>query len=437
MGIKNFFKRRDTTTTNNETTTNTTPVTDDVLLQALLNNEAITREKALTIPTVSGAVDFISNCVACMPVKLYKYKQGKVEEVENDSRVKLLNGDTGDTLDAFQMKKAMVEDYLLGKGGYCYIQKSRNDVTGLYYVKDIYITAYPNYKPIFKDFYILVEGETYKPYEFLKILRNTKDGATGTGVTEEVSKALETAYQTLLYQLGLVKTGGNKKGFLKSNSKLTEEAMTKLKQAWQNMYQNNTESVVILNNGLDFKESSNSSVEMQLNESKKTLKDEINDIFHIHPEDFNLTFKEAIYPIVKAFETALNRDLLLEKEKKNMFFEFDVKEIIKANIKERYEAYDMAIKSGWKSINEVRKEENMNYVEGMDVLNLGLSAVLYDINTKQYYTPNTDSTTTLTETTETTEEPLKDLPQEAFDIDDEATQQLEKIIVEGGENNES
>ena len=429
MGIKNFFKRRDTTTTNNETTINTTPVTDDVLLQALLNNEAITREKALTIPTVSGAVDFISNCVACMPVKLYKYKQGKVEEVENDSRVKLLNGDTGDTLDAFQMKKAMVEDYLLGKGGYCYIQKSRNDVIGLYYVKDIYITAYPNYKPIFKDFYILVEGETYKPYEFLKILRNTKDGATGTGVTEEVSKALETAYQTLIYQLGLVKTGGNKKGFLKSATKLSEEAMTKLKQAWQNMYQNNTESVVILNNGLDFKESSNSSVEMQLNESKKTLTEEINDIFHIHPEDFNLTFKEAIYPIVKAFETALNRDLLLEKEKKNMFFEFDVKEIIKANIKERYEAYDMAIKSGWKTINEVRKEENMNYVDGMDVLNLGLSAVLYDISTQTYYTPNTDSTTTLTETTE---EPLENLPQEVFDINDEATQQLEKIIVEGG-----
>lgn len=430
MGLKDLFKKRNTTTnTNNETTT---PVTDDVLLQALLNNEAITREKALTIPTVSGAVDFISNCVACMPVKLYKYKKGKVEEVENDSRTELLNGDTGDTLDAFQMKKAMVEDYLLGKGGYCYIQKNRNDVTGLYYVKDIYITAYPNYKPIFKDFYILVEGETYKPYEFLKILRNTKDGATGTGVTEEVSKALETAYQTLIYQLGLVKTGGNKKGFLKSATKLSEEAMTKLKQAWQNMYQNNTESVVILNNGLDFKESSNSSVEMQLNESKKTLTEEINDIFHIHPEDFNLTFKEAIYPIVKAFETALNRDLLLEKEKKNMFFEFDVKEIIKANIKERYEAYDMAIKSGWKTINEVRKEENMNYVDGMDVLNLGLSAVLYDISTQTYYTPNTDSTTTLTETTETTEEPLEDLPQEAFDLNDEQTQQLEKIIVEGG-----
>ena len=78
---------------------------------------------------------------------------------------------------------------------------------------------------------------------------------------------------------------------------------------------------------------------------------------------------------------------------------------------------------------EVRKEENMNYVDGMDVLNLGLSAVLYDISTQTYYTPNTDSTTTLTETTE---EPLENLPNEVFDINDEATQQLEKVIVEGG-----
>ena len=37
---------------------------DDVLLSALLNNETITREKALTLPAVSGAVDFISGSIA-------------------------------------------------------------------------------------------------------------------------------------------------------------------------------------------------------------------------------------------------------------------------------------------------------------------------------------------------------------------------------------
>lgn len=383
MGIFNRKKR--------DTDTNITPPIDDVLLKALFNGETITREKAMTLPAVAGAVDFISNMIACMPVKLYKYKQGKVEEVTDDNRTKLLNSDTGDTLDAFQFKKAMVEDYLLGKGGYAYIQKNRNEVVGLYYVEDIYISFLKNYKPIFKDYTILVEGAEYKPYEFIKLLRKTQDGAEGLGLCDELSKALETAYQTLIYQLGLVKSGGNKKGFLKSTRKLGQDEIDVLKKAWQNLYANNENNVVVLNNGLEFQEASNSSVEMQLNESKRTLQEEINNIFHIQ-SDFYETFKQAIYPIVKAFETALNRDLLLEKEKKNMFFTFDVKEIIKANITERYSAYKLAKEVGLMTINEMRKEENMNFIEGLDVINVGLGAVLYDTNTHQYYVPNKNET---------------------------------------------
>ena len=371
---------------------------DDVLLKALLNNETIDREKAMTIPAVSGAVDFISGSIACMPVKLYKYEDGEVVEQKGDRRCKLLNSDTGDTLDAFQMKKAIVEDYLMGKGGYAYIQRSGNDVTGIFYVQDIYVVIMKMYYPIFKQFWIDVEGARYEPFEFLKILRNTKDGASGVGITVEVSKALETAYQTLIYQLGLVKKGGNKRGFLKSQRKLGQDEIDTLKRAWANLYSNNEEAVVVLNNGLEFQEASNTSVEMQLNESKKAFLDEINAIFHIYPNDFERTFKEAIYPIVKAFETALNRDLLLEKEKDDYFFTFDVKEIIKASIKERYEAYKTAKETGFLTINEIRREENLNYVEGLDVVNVGLGAVLYDINTHTYYTPNMDAQTDLTKT---------------------------------------
>lgn len=396
MGLFKFLQKRDNTPpiTQEET------IVDDVLLQALLNGETITREKVMTLPAVNGAVDFISNCVACMPVKLYKEKDGKVEEQFKDPRVKMLNGDTGDTLDGFQMKKAMVTDYLLGKGGYAYIRKSRNDVTGLFYVEDRYITIMKVYEPIFKKYEIFVGGfekgnekqyGTYKPWQFVKILRNTKDGASGTGYTVEVSKALETAYQTLLYQLGMVSTGGNKKGFLKSQHKLAKEEIATLKRAWENLYANNKESVVVLNNGVEFQEASNTAVETQLNQSKRTLNDEINNLFHIYPNDFERTFKEAIYPVIRAFETALNRDLLLEKEKKNFFFEFDVKEIMRVNIKERYEAYKLAKETGWLTLNEIRKDENREYIEGLDVVNVGLGAVLYDINKHIYYTPNTDT----------------------------------------------
>ena len=396
MGLFDFFQKRDDTPLINQDE----PIVDDVLLQALLNNETITRDKVMTLPAVNSAVDFISNCVACMPVKLYKEKDGKVEELYKDDRVKLLNGDTGDTLDAFQMKKAMVTDYLLGKGGYAYIRKSRNDVTGLFYVEDRYITIMKVYEPIFKEYEIFVGGfekgnqkqyGTYKPWEFIKLLRNTRDGASGVGYTVEVSKALETAYQTLLYQLGMVSTGGNKRGFLKSQHKLGKDEIEALKKAWANLYANNNENVVVLNNGVEFQEASNSAVETQLNQSKRTLYDEINGLFHIYPNDFERTFKEAIYPVIKAFETALNRDLLLEKEKKNHFFEFDVKEIVRVSIKERFESYKLAKETGFMTLNEIRKEENMEYIEGLDVVNVGLGAVLYDVNKHVYYTPNTDT----------------------------------------------
>lgn len=368
---------------------------DISLFDALMSGATITREQATTLPAVAGAVDFISNMIASMPVKLYKHKQGKIEELSKDTRVNLLNSDTGDTLDGFQFKKAMVEDYLLGKGGYAYIRKYRNEVTGLFYVQDDCIVIEPvTFNPVFKDYRFFVQGQEYKLYEFIKLLRKTKDGVRGEGVTTEVAKALETAYQTLLYQLNFVKSGGNKRGFLKATKKLGQEEVNALKKAWRDLYANNSSTVAVLNNGVEFQEASNSSVEMQLNESKKTLQDEINNIFHIK-DDFYSTFKEAIYPIIKAFETALNRDLLLEKEKKNMFFEFDVKEILKANIKERYEAYKLAKETGFMTLNEIRIAENMEFIEGMDVINVGLSAVLYDTNSHKYFTPNTNSTTDL------------------------------------------
>lgn len=414
MALRDIFKKLNKRST--EVDANTV---DDVLLKAIINGETITREQALTLPAVSGAVDFISGTIASMPVKLYKYKKGHIEEVSNDPRVALLNCDTGDTLDGYQLKKALVEDFLLGKGGYCYIERNRNEVTALKYIPDDFISIYRNPDPLNKYYTIFCYDREFKPYEFLKILRNTKDGASGVGLTVEVSKALETAYNMLKYQLMLVKGGGNKKGFIKSNRKLSQPEIDLLKAQWQELYANDRSNAVVLNNGLEFQEASNTSVEMQLNESKKTLQDEINTIFHLNG-DYYEVFKTAIYPIIKAFETALNRDLLLEKEKSKYYFEFDVKEIVRANIKERYEAYKIAKEIGLKTLNELRRDENLNDIDGLDVVDFGLGSVLYDVNTHEYYTPNTgdvkggDATVTEdsdgnTETTEHIE--LNDTPE--------------------------
>ena len=375
------------------------PSTDDVLLKALLGNTTITKEQALNIPSVQSCINFIADTVSMLPIKLYKDNNGKAEEVKDDVRVDLLNDDTKDTLDAVQFWRAIITDYFLGKGGYAYINRNLNNVISLHYVDESYISIVKNTDPIFKDYKILVNGKGYWPYEFIKILRNTKDGAQGISLIEENNLILSVAYNSLIFEETLVKKGGNKKGFIKSPRKLTQEAIDKLKEAWRRLYSNNSDNVVILNDGLEFQEASNTSVEMQLNENKETNAAEICKLFNI-PEniikgtatrqEYTNAFKMGVMPVLKAIQCALNRELLLESEKSSFYFAFDTKEILKGDIKERFEAYKTAIEANFMSVDEVRYMEDLPAL-GIDWIKLGLDSVLYNPKTKEIYTPNTDS----------------------------------------------
>lgn len=375
---------------------------DDALLKALLGGGTVTKETALQVPTVSGGIDLIANIIASTPIKLYEEKDGAVKEVADDDRVRLLNDETGDTMNANEFWKAITRDYFLGKGGYAYINKKQGKIKSLHYVDETQISIIKNVDPIFKDFDILVGGASYKPYDFLKILRNTKDGASGTPITVESEKLIDVAYQALCFESYLVKKGGNKKGFLRSDSKLTEEAMTALKTAYANLYSNSSDNVVILNKGMDFVESSNTSVEMQLNENKKSNSEEFAKIFHISTNvmsgngsdsDISNLAKVAAMPLMMTIQCALNRDLLLEKEKGSFYFAFDTKELLKGGLLDRYRAYEIAVRNGWKTRNEIRFQEDDPNIAGMDVICLGLADVIYDPATGTYFTPNTKTVT--------------------------------------------
>ena len=61
-------------------------------------------------------------------------------------------------------------------------------------------------------------------------------------------------------------------------------------------------------------------------------------------------------------------------------------------MKERYEAYKIAIECGFKTRNEIRFLEDDDALEGLDVINLGLGDVLLDTKTGNIYTPNTNAT---------------------------------------------
>lgn len=377
----------------------------DMLLRAGLAVDNVSRSMACNVATLEGCVELISNTIAMIPIKLYKKENGAIREIEDDIRLKFLNDDTGDTLTAFDFKKALIQDYLLVGNGYAYINKQGTKIKSLHYVKAEELSINRNVDPIFKDYDILVNGKTYKPYQFLKVLRSSRDGSTGTGIIESNPILLSVAYNSLRYENILAKTGGNKKGFINSEKLLDQAAIDILKEQWNKMYSGNSQNCVVLNKGLTFQESAATPTEMQMNENKVTNGDEICKILNIPPSiisgdgkantnDYEKMVKLAILPVITSFITCLNRDLLLESEKESFYFAPDLKELLKGDLEKRFKAYEIAIKNKILGVNEVRYEEDKPPIEALnDIVVLGLNDVLYNTRTGQVYTPNTDKKT--------------------------------------------
>lgn len=380
---------------------------DDSLLMAILGGSELDKGRALAIPTVQACVNLIADKISMLPVKLFEEQDGEVREVTDDRRLLLLNHDTGDTLNAAELKKRWVQDYFLGKGAYTYIDKDfYGDVKGLYYVDEKYVSAAPGFDPIHKSYMLNVNAVEYYPYQFIKILRNSTGWGKGVSLIAEAPTIMSVAYNTMKLENALVLKGGAKKGFLTSDRKQTEPGMKTIREAWARAFGNSQDAadgIVVLNEGMNFKEFSATSVEMQLNENKQTNASEICKLFLMPPEMIsgratpqaeNLMVKNCLMPVINTIETALDSDLLREAEKPYRYFAFDTRELTRGDLKERMATYEIALRNNIMQLDEVREQEDMKPI-GFNYLKLGLQDVLYDAANNKIYTPNTNALTDL------------------------------------------
>lgn len=396
----------------NRSLENTTPQTLEQIILGIPVAE-ITPQNILEIPAVSACLERITGIAASLPLKLYKEDGDKTNEVQSDPRVALINDDTKDILSGYDFKKALFRDYYIYGSGYAYINRRRNDIQSLNYVENQYVAPMVGVDPIFKSADFIVGGKTYNEYDFLKFVRNTKNGVTGRGIYDDNKKILEVAYKTLLFEEVLIGSGGNKKGFLKAEGRVTKETLDYIKEQFSRLYKNNSENVVVLNSGLSFQEASQTSVEMQLNELKKANAEAIYAIFNVPKsiieggatgKDKDLFVEHCIISLLTAFETNANKEFLLNAERGSFYFAFDTKLLTRGDLLTRYQAYEIASKNGFLQPDEIRYLEDYSPL-GLDFIKLGLQDVLYDPKTKQIYTPNTDKTSKMNSNSEQTTEP--------------------------------
>lgn len=292
---------------------------------------------------------------------------------------------------------------LLEGAGYAYIDKSGNRITGLYYVEGQYVNLVDGADKIKKSVDVYLNGKKVRDFDVLRITKDTIDGIHGIGVLDSHSLLFSTMYNALKYENTAV-ASGTKRGFLKSARRLEKQMLDDLKAAWRKLTSTDSENndVMVLNEGISFEPTQSTATETQLNDLKKTNNELVYNLFGLNSALFNASstnmddiylnsIKTAVLPVVEALNTALNKFLLLEKEKGAYFFALDTSEILKGNVKDRYAAYDTGIKSGWLQVDEVRKIEKMAPI-GFEFMKLSLADVFYNPKTKEIFVPNTNGT---------------------------------------------
>lgn len=328
-------------------------------------SDKVTIEDALQIPIVNACVSRVSDVIASTDLRLYKKTDKGREEVENDNRVKILNTKVDNGLiNSFELKKLIVRDYFLKGHCYFYIKRSGNKVEDIAYLDNVSISS--NSDPFNKLFTIHSYDKTLRPHDTLRVTRNSKDGMRGKSIIDETGLHFLLIIKTMERLLTDAKRGFLPKGMFKMEKNIRD--LDAVREDVIKMLSDKNSGYIFLNSAISYEPlEKKKDVENEAKANASEL-NKIAAMFGVPVSIINGGANEedkfnfvnfTILPLLATIEASLNRDLLLEREQGKYYFAFDTKELLKGNLKERFEAYQIAIKNNIMSMDEVRDIENM------------------------------------------------------------------------------
>lgn len=372
----------------------------------------ISEEEALSISSVASATELITATIARLPVKLYKQgEKGEYVSIE-DSRTFLLNNEPNHLQTAITLKKRIILDYLLHGNSYVYPEWQRNELLAIHHIpaRNVSVEKYVNKNlPFVVNGVIKVTGADatmvdFMPDDLMIILKNSDDGLQSMGVLDLNSELLNLALNQQEYSSSLLENGSLPMAILTTPSKLSDKAMERITKSWRSAYQGkkNAGKTVVLEEGMDYKPVSLNPNELDLSTSKNSTLSDIARIFGI-PESMlnadankynsneqnNLHFLQyTLEPVITAFESSLNKSLLLEEEKKKGYsFKFDRDSILATTESEKFSTTIQAMKGGLLSVNEARGRHNMKQILD-DYMMWSLGNIFYNKDDSKMTIPN-------------------------------------------------
>jgi len=355
----------------------------DLSLNSIFQNANVfDTDKALTLSAVWCAIRLLAESVSSLPISVYS-KQANGDKLE-DSKSPIYNL-VKFKPNYYQNKITFFEYIMLCicTNGNAYAKIERNNSgtpTQLLCIDPDNVTI------VIKDnelFYQVDNEGVLDASDVLHFKTITDDGINGISPIDQCAKALNWSLSLEEFGATFFSNGAKPSSILQTDRALSDTALQRLKTSFNNNYGKlkNSNSTIVLEEGLTFKPISISPEQAQFLASRTFSIEEVARIFRVGPHllmdltksSFNNIEMQSqefvtytLMPYITRIEEEMNLKLFRTNELGKTFVEFNVNGLLRGDVKSRTEAYKTAITNGYMSINEVRQKENMNSIDGGD-----------------------------------------------------------------------
>lgn len=338
--------------------------------------------QSLALSAVYRCVEVITNGVASLPVKLYRTdEKGFKYEMHNNLSFILSKKPTG-KINAFTFYKLIVKDILLQGNAYALILRNgKGEVIGLQYIQAGLVSPIDRGDRI--EYQVTGIKGFVRQEDILHFMNYTDNGVYGISVLTHARRTLGIADYGENASENFYKSGGCTTGFLKfdgpSSGKQREEILSAWNQATGGV-RNQPNGIPVLPANVNYTQLSVNPADAQLLESREFSIVEICRFFGVSPTKcFDLT--HASYNNSEMAELAFLNDTLrplltkIEMEMETKLFKpedgydikFDVSELLRTDKKSQAEYFTKLFNLGVLSPNDIRKELDMDEIEGGDI----------------------------------------------------------------------
>ncbi len=348
----------------------------------------VSEDNALAMSTVYACVTLISETIASLPLRLYRKTDDGGREPVPGQVDDTVNTRPNQEMTSFDWRNAAVGHLLLW--GNCYGLIERDRLGRLLAIWPIVPHRVAVKRKNGRIIYRITASDgrvrDYRADDIFHVKAFGYNGLVGQSVISFTREAIGLGLAAEEFGARFFGSGANPGLVLEHPARLSDEALKHLRESTERGYSGlgKSHKLMIVEDGMKATRVTIPPSDSQFIELRGFQREEICQIFKVPPHMVGLVTKSTSWgsgieqqqigfvvntlrPWLVRWEQAMNKALLADSQReRGLFFEHRVEGLLRGDIKTRYDSYRIARQWGWLSVNDIRRLENMEPVEGGD-----------------------------------------------------------------------